>query len=66
MLYARLVQRNDYPLHSTTYEPDIKEDRKIALLIDCDNVSHKSIEGVIDELSKYEKWKSDQMPLMQP
>lgn len=46
------------------------QDRKIALLIDCDNVSHKSIEGVIDELSKYGKvnirhaygnWKSEQM-----
>ncbi|WP_419619474.1 NYN domain-containing protein [Thiolapillus sp.] len=31
------------------------EERKIALLIDCDNVSHRSIEGVIDELSKYGK-----------
>ncbi|MFT5730208.1 MAG: uncharacterized LabA/DUF88 family protein [Desulforhopalus sp.] len=31
------------------------QDNKIALLIDCDNVSHKSIEGVIDELSKYGK-----------
>ncbi len=46
------------------------QDNKIALLIDCDNVSHKSIEGVIDELSKYGKvnirhaygnWKSDSM-----
>ncbi len=46
------------------------QDNKIALLIDCDNVSHKSIEGVIDELSKYGKvnirnaygnWKSAQM-----
>lgn len=45
-------------------------EKKIALLIDCDNVSHKSIEGVIDELSKYGKvyirhaygnWKSDSM-----
>ena len=45
-------------------------DHKIALLIDCDNVSHKSIEGVIDELSKYGKvnirhaygnWKSQAM-----
>lgn len=45
-------------------------DKKFALLIDCDNVSHKSIEGVIDELSKYGKvnirhaygnWKSSQM-----
>jgi len=26
------------------------QDHKIALLIDCDNVSYKSIEGVIDEL----------------
>lgn len=42
----------------------------IALLIDCDNVSHNSIEGVIDELSKYGKvnirnaygnWKSENM-----
>jgi len=46
------------------------QENKIALLIDCDNVSHKSIEGVIDELSKYGKvnirhaygnWKRDQM-----
>ncbi len=46
------------------------QDNKIALLIDCDNVSHKSIEGVIDELSKYGKvnirhaygnWKSESM-----
>ena len=45
-------------------------EKKIALLIDCDNVSHKSIEGVIDELSKYGKvyirhaygnWKSESM-----
>jgi len=48
----------------------LPQDNKIALLIDCDNVSHKSIEGVIDELSKYGKvnirhaygnWKSDSM-----
>jgi len=46
------------------------QDNKIALLIDCDNVSHKSIEGVIDELSKYGKvnirhaygnWKSESL-----
>ncbi len=46
------------------------QDKRIALLIDCDNVSHKSIEGVINELSKYGKvnirnaygnWKSDSM-----
>jgi len=46
------------------------QDHKIALLIDCDNVSHKSIEVVIDELSKYGKvnirhaygnWKSDSL-----
>ena len=29
-----------------------KED-KIALFIDCDNISHRSIEGIINELSKY-------------
>jgi len=29
-----------------------KEDR-IALFIDCDNISHKAIEGIINELSKY-------------
>ena len=27
--------------------------RRIALLIDCDNVSHNSIEGVLEELAKY-------------
>mgnify|MGYP000109039351 CR=1 FL=1 len=27
--------------------------KRIALLIDCDNVSHNSIEGVLDELAKY-------------
>ncbi len=46
------------------------KESKVALLIDCDNVSHKSIEGVIDELSKYGKvnirhaygnWKSESM-----
>lgn len=46
------------------------QDHKIALLIDCDNVSHRSIEGVVDELSKYGKvnirnaygnWKSPAM-----
>lgn len=70
MLYARLVQRSDHPVKSTTDEHDMTEDSKIALLIDCDNVSHKSIEGVIDELSKYGKvnirhaygnWKSPAM-----
>ena len=30
-----------------------KNNRKIALLIDCDNVSHNSIEGVLEELAKY-------------
>ncbi len=48
----------------------MSQDNKIALLIDCDNVSHKSVEGVIDELSKYGKvnirnaygnWKSEGM-----
>lgn len=28
---------------------------KIALLIDCDNVSHQAVEGVMDELAKYGK-----------
>ena len=29
------------------------ETRKIALLIDCDNVSHSAIEGVLEELAKH-------------
>ena len=29
------------------------EKKRIALLIDCDNVSHNSIEGVLEELAKY-------------
>lgn len=31
----------------------MSEKKRIALLIDCDNVSHNSIEGVLDELAKY-------------
>jgi len=31
----------------------MSEKLRIALLIDCDNVSHNSIEGVLEELSKY-------------
>lgn len=31
----------------------MEKERKIALLIDCDNVSHKSIDGVINELANY-------------
>jgi len=31
----------------------MKTESKIALLIDCDNVSSKSIDGVINELAKY-------------
>ncbi|MFT5114266.1 MAG: hypothetical protein ACI8P9_003602 [Parasphingorhabdus sp.] len=31
----------------------MSERKRIALLIDCDNVSHNSIEGVIEELAKY-------------
>lgn len=31
----------------------MSEHKKIALLIDCDNVSHNSIEGVLQELAKY-------------
>lgn len=29
------------------------DQKRIALLIDCDNVSHNSIEGVLEELAKY-------------
>jgi uncharacterized protein (TIGR00288 family) len=31
----------------------VKETKRIALLIDCDNVSHSAIEGVLEELAKY-------------
>jgi uncharacterized protein (TIGR00288 family) len=31
----------------------VSERKRIALLIDCDNVSHNSIEGVLEELAKY-------------
>ena len=31
----------------------MQETKKIALLIDCDNVSHTSIEGVLEELAKH-------------
>ena len=31
----------------------MSEGKRIALLIDCDNVSHNSIEGVLEELAKY-------------
>jgi len=31
----------------------MKSEDKIALFIDCDNISHKAIEGIINELSKY-------------
>jgi uncharacterized protein (TIGR00288 family) len=34
-------------------ESTMSETKKIALLIDCDNVSHNSIEGVLEELAKY-------------
>ena len=30
-----------------------KHEDRIALFIDCDNISHKAIEGIINELSKY-------------
>jgi uncharacterized protein (TIGR00288 family) len=48
----------------------MEKERKIALLIDCDNVSHKAIDGVISELAKYGvvnirkaygNWKSPQL-----
>jgi len=31
----------------------MNNNHKIALLIDCDNISHQSIEGVLQELTKY-------------
>lgn len=31
----------------------MSDPKRIALLIDCDNVSHNSIEGVLEELAKY-------------
>jgi len=31
----------------------MKKEDHIALFIDCDNISHKAIEGIINELSKY-------------
>jgi len=31
----------------------VSEQKRVALLIDCDNVSHHSIEGVLEELAKY-------------
>ncbi|WP_461516103.1 NYN domain-containing protein [Porticoccus sp.] len=31
----------------------MSERKRIALLIDCDNVSHNSVEGVLEELAKY-------------
>lgn len=48
----------------------MEKERKIALLIDCDNVSHKAIDGVLNELAKYGvvnirkaygNWKSPQL-----
>ena len=31
----------------------MEKTQRIALLIDCDNVSHNAIEGVLDEIAKY-------------
>ncbi len=48
----------------------MEKESRIALFIDCDNVSYKSIGGVVDELSKYGKvnvrraygdWKSEHL-----
>jgi uncharacterized protein (TIGR00288 family) len=48
----------------------MEKERKIALLIDCDNVSYKAIDGVLNELAKYGvvnirkaygNWKSPQL-----
>lgn len=37
----------------SSQEELVSELKRIALLIDCDNVSHNSIEGVLEELAKY-------------
>ena len=46
------------------------QQKRIALLIDCDNVSHNAVEGVLEELAKYGMvnvrhahgdWKSEQL-----
>ena len=34
-------------------ESTVQETKRIALLIDCDNVSHTAIEGVLEELAKH-------------
>ncbi len=48
----------------------MSDEKKIALLIDCDNISHTSVEGVLEELSKlgmvnvrhaHGDWKSDSL-----
>ena len=31
----------------------MEKDRKIALLIDCDNASYQAVDGVLNELAKY-------------
>ena len=40
--------------NAKTRRPSQRQHR-IALLIDCDHVSHNSIEGVLEEIAKYGK-----------
>lgn len=48
LMWARnTTKQTNHPLGGTM------DTRRIALLIDCDNVSHNSIEGVLEELAKY-------------
>ena len=45
-----------YYLHKCpafTHKDVLMQQKRIALLIDCDNVSHNAIEGVLEELAKY-------------
>ncbi len=42
-----------FACYSTRDFKNIEKERKIALLIDCDNVSSKALDGVITELAKY-------------
>jgi uncharacterized protein (TIGR00288 family) len=46
----QLVSRKNFP---TMQESIVQDKRRIALLIDCDNVSHTAIEGVLEELAKH-------------
>jgi hypothetical protein len=41
------------PIHAQIKASMKPTDMRIALLIDCDNVSHNAIEGVLSELAKH-------------